>query len=95
MTKQKIYISHLHKNSYPLLSTLLKHLWQRLQPRLLGYDATSLAHLYLGRFSHSSLSGWMESYFQVSQMFDQVQGLPLAGPLKDIETCPEATSALS
>ena len=46
-------ISHLHKYSDPLLSTLLKHLWQRLS--VLGYDATSLAHLYLGSFSHSSL----------------------------------------
>ena len=28
-------------------------------------------------------------------MFDRVQVRPLAGPLKDIETCPEATPALS
>ena len=38
MTKQKQVftkeLSHLHKYSYPLLSTLLKHLWQRLQPRV-------------------------------------------------------------
>ena len=27
-------VSHLHKYSYPLISTLLKHLWQRLQPRV-------------------------------------------------------------
>ena len=27
-------ISHLHKYSDPLLSTLLKHLWQRLQPQI-------------------------------------------------------------
>ena len=34
MTRQKHTneISHLHKYSDPLLSTLLKHLWQRLQP---------------------------------------------------------------
>ena len=35
---------------------MLKHLRQRLHPSsLLGYDATSLAHLYLESFSHSSL----------------------------------------
>ena len=38
------------KYSDPLLSTLLNHLWQRLQPQ----DPTSLAHLYLGSFSPSS-----------------------------------------
>jgi hypothetical protein len=27
-------IEHLHKYYDPLLSTLLKHLWQRLQPQL-------------------------------------------------------------
>jgi hypothetical protein len=48
-------ISHVHKYSDPVLSTLLKHLWQQLQPRVFGYDATSLAHLHLGSFSHSSL----------------------------------------
>ena len=48
-------MSHLHKYSDPLLSTLLKQLWQRLQPCLLGYDATSLTHLYLRSFFHSTL----------------------------------------
>jgi hypothetical protein len=62
---------------------------------LLGYDATILAYLYLGSFSHSSLqilarSGWMGSVatqqFQDSQeMFDRVQVRALAGPLKDIK----------
>ena len=63
---------------------------------LLGYDATSLAHLYLGSFSHSSLQilsscqvGWgvLQHYcFQVSpEMFDRVQVQALAGPLKDIQ----------
>ena len=37
------------------VSTLLKHLCQRLQQSLLGYDATSLAHTYLGSFSHPPL----------------------------------------
>ena len=59
---------------------------------LLGYDATSLVHLYLGIFSHSSLQilsssiRWMHSYFQVSpEMFDRVQVQALAGPLNDIQ----------
>ena len=47
-------ISHLHMYSDPLLSNLLKHLWQRLQS-LLRYAATNLANLYSGSFSHSSL----------------------------------------
>ena len=65
---------------------------------LLGNDATSLAHLYLGSFSLSSLQilsssvrlvGWgvsLNSYFQVSpEMSDQVQVRALAGPLKYIQ----------
>ena len=52
---------------------------------LLGNDATSLAHLYLCNFSHSSLQ-ILSSYFEVSPdlKFDQVQFRALAGPLKDI-----------
>ena len=54
---------------------------------LLRYDATSLAHLYLGSFTHSSMQiisssvrldgeGYMHSYFQVSpEMFGRVQVL--------------------
>ena len=57
---------------------------------LLGYDATSLAHLI---FSADPLKlcqvGWgvsLHSYFQVSpEMFDRVQVRALAGPLKDIQ----------
>ena len=61
---------------------------------LLGYDATSLAHLYLGTFfSADRLKlcqvGWgasLHSYFQVSpEMLDRVQVRALAGPLKDIQ----------
>ena len=58
---------------------------------LLGYNTTSLAHLHLGSFSHSSLqilsnSVRLHSYFQVSpEMFDRVQVRTLAGPLKDIQ----------
>ena len=52
--KHKTKISHLYKYSDPLFSTLLKHFWQRLQPRVF-LGMTSLAHLYLRSFSHSSL----------------------------------------
>ena len=61
---------------------------------LLGYDATSLAHLYLEGFSHSSLQilsssvrlNGEHSYFQVSpEMFDRDLVRALAGPLKDIQ----------
>ena len=64
---------------------------------LLGYDVTSLAHLYLGEFlpffSADPLKlcqvgrvASLYSYFQVSpEMFDQVQVRALAGPLKDIQ----------
>ena len=38
----------------------------------------------------------LHSYFQVSpEMFDRVQVRTLARPLKDMETCPETTLALS
>uniref|UniRef100_A0A8C7TRS8 Negative elongation factor complex member B n=1 Tax=Oncorhynchus mykiss TaxID=8022 RepID=A0A8C7TRS8_ONCMY len=79
---------HLHKYSDPLLSTLLKHLLVAITASsLLVYDATSMAHLYLGSFSHSSLQilssscqvRWgasLHSYFQVRA---------LAGPLRDIQ----------
>ena len=63
---------------------------------LLGYDATSLVHLYLGSFSHYSLqilsrsvrlNGELHSYFQESpEMFVQVKVRALAGPLKDIQS---------
>ena len=73
---------------------------------LLGYDTVSLAHLYLGSFSHSFLQilsscqvGWgasLHSYFQIyPEMLNRVQVHTLAGPLKDIETLPEATPVLS
>ena len=95
---------HSHKYSDPLFSTLLKHHWQRLQPWIfLGNDTTSMAHLYLGVFSADRLKhcqvGWgasLQSYFQVSpEMLDRVQVWALAGPLKDIEPCPEASPAFS
>ena len=63
----------------------------------LGYDAASLAHLYLGEFlpflSANPLKlcqvGWgvsLHSDFQVSpEMFDQVQLWALPGELNDIQ----------
>lgn len=42
--------------SQPFLNTLLMHLWKQLQPRVFFQcDATSLAHLSLGSFAHSSV----------------------------------------
>ena len=71
-------ISHLHKYSDPLLSTLLKHLWQRLQPQVFSVDPLKLCQVGWGVSLHS--------YFQVfPEMFDRVQVRTLAGPLKDIQ----------
>ena len=118
MTKQKTVFRHfckcienknmfLHMYSDPLLSTLLKHLWLWLQPRIfLGMTLQAwhtciwgVSPILLFR-SSQALSGWMGSIvaqlFSVSpEMFDQVQVWVLPGPLKDIETCPEATPVLS
>lgn len=42
--------------SQPFLNTLLMHLWKQLQPRVFFQcDATSLAHLSVGSFAHSSV----------------------------------------
>ena len=47
MFAPKKYMLHLHKYSDPLLSTLLKHLWQRLQPRyFLGMTLQCLAKVF-------------------------------------------------
>ena len=86
-----VCISHLHKYSDPLLSTFLKHLWKLLQPRLLRYEVTSLAHLYLGSFSHCSLqilssSVRLHSNFEVSpKLLGWIHVRVLAEPLKDIQ----------
>ena len=77
-----------------MLSTLLKHLLQRLQPQVfLGKLGTSVFGEFLPFFSADPLKlcqfGWgalLHSYFQVSpEMFDQIQVRALAGPLKDIQ----------
>jgi hypothetical protein len=99
---------HLHKNSDPLLSTLLKHLWQRFQPLVfLGYDAISLAHLYLGSFSHSSLqilssSVRLEGERRWTAIFRSLHrfrsgSIPGSGWATQghSEACPEAIAALS
>ena len=63
---------------------------------LLGYDATLLAHLYLGSFPHSSLqilsssislegSVTAQLFSGLSRVIDVVQVWALAGPLKDIQ----------
>ena len=61
---------------------------------LLGYDTTSLAHLYLGSFFSADplklcpVGGGvlLHSYFQVSpEMFDRVQVRALVGSLKDMQ----------
>jgi hypothetical protein len=79
---------HLHTipHNDPLPSTLLKHLWQRLQ---FGRPVFGEFLLF---FSADTLKprqvGWralLHSYVQVSpEMFDWVQVRALAGPLKDI-----------
>ena len=71
-----------------LLSTLLKHLWQRLQHRIfLGIWGVS--PILLCRSSETLQVGWgafLHNYFQVfPEMFDRVQVWALAGPLKDIQ----------
>ena len=85
--------SRWHKYSDPLLSTQLKHLWQRLQPPV--YLGMTWQALHTWRFSaillcrsSQALSRWGpsgDSNFHVSpEMFDWVQVRTLAGPLKDI-----------
>ena len=83
--------------SDPLLSTLLKHLWQRLQPWVFLGKMLKAWHtciwgvspILLCRFCQV-LSGWMGSvvsqlFSGFSEMLDWVQVRALAGPLKDIQ----------
>ena len=86
-------IWHLYKYSDPLLSTLLKHLWQQLQLHVfLGMTLQAWHTCIWGVspillcWSSEALSGWLHRYFQVfPEMFDRVQVQALAGPLKDIQ----------
>ncbi len=62
-TKEKI--SHVHKYSQPLLNTLLKQLWQQLQPRVWCYKlGTSIfgmvSPIHLWKTAQAP-SGWMVS----------------------------------
>ena len=51
----------LHKHSDPLLSTLLKHLWQRLQPQVFLGMMLQAWHTILLCRSSQALSGWIGS----------------------------------
>ena len=106
--KFKTEISHLHKYSAPLLCTLLKHLWQLLQPQVLLGMMLQSWHTCIGEFlpffSAEPLKlcqvEWgasLDSYFQFSpEMLDRAQFRALAGHTQGYsETCPEATPALS
>ena len=78
--KNKMKI-HLYKYSDPLLSTLLKHLRQLLQPRVLSDMTNTCIWGFLPFFSADPLKccqvGWgasLHSYFQVfPEIFDWVQ----------------------
>ena len=103
MTKQKQIFRNVgkfiknvisHKYSDPLLSSLLKHLWQRLQPWVFYKLGTPVFGELLPFFSTDPLKlcqvGWgvsLHSDFQVSpEMFNRVQVRALAGPVKDIQS---------
>jgi hypothetical protein len=83
-------------SSDPLHNTLLKPLWQRLQPRVFLGMTLQAWHTCIWGVSQSSLQilsscsvGWgalLHSCFQVSpEVFDRVQVRTLAGPLTDIQ----------
>ena len=105
---KKTEILHLRKHSDPLLSTLLKHIWQQLQPRVfLGMTLQAwhtciwgVSNILLWR-SSQALSGWMGSV--AAQIFSGLSrdvhsgsspgsGLATQG---HSETCPEGTHAWS
>ena len=99
MTKQrqvfrKLEISYLHKYSDPLLSTFVEAPLAVITAlSLLGYDATSLAQLYLGSFSHSSLqilssSVRLDGERRCTAIFRSLQRCSIrfkSGPVKDIQ----------
>ena len=86
---KKTAILHLHKYSDPLLSTLLKHLWQRLQTRVfLGMTLQA---------GHTGICG-VSSYFSAYHLrLCQVGwGVSLHSYFQgNSENFPEATPALS
>ena len=78
---------NVHMYSDPLLSTLLKHLQQRLQPRIFLGMTLQAWHTCIWGVSpilRPALSGWMGSV--AAQLFSGLnQVRALAGPLKDIQ----------
>ena len=109
MPKQKqLKKKCLHKYSDPLLSTLLKHLWQRLQPRVFLVMMLQAWHnciwgvspILLNR-SFKALSGWMGSVAvqifsggsrDVRMGSNPGSGWAIQG---HSETCPKANPAFS
>ena len=87
---------HILKYSQPLRNTLLKHLWQQLQPQVFLIRMQQAWHTYFWSVSPIFFAGriklhqvgWgvsVHSHFQISpEVFNQVQVWALAGPLKDI-----------
>ena len=101
-------ISHLHKHSDLLHSTLLKHFWQRLQPQVLLGMSLQAWHTFIWGVSpillcrsSQALSGWMVSVAAplFSGLSRDVQSGSSPGSGWAIrgysETCPEATHVLS
>ena len=100
--------THLRNYSAPLLSTLLKHLWQRLQPRVfLGMTLQAwhtcicgISPILLCR-SSQALSVWMGSvtaqHFSGLSRYVRSGSSPGSGWATQghSEMCPEATPALS
>ena len=118
MTKQKQVFRHFCKflknrklkyhNLDPLLSTLLKHLRERLQPWVYLGMTLQAWHTYIWGVSHiflcrssQSLSGWMGSI--AAQLFSGLSTDVRSGSSPDFgwatqgqsETCPKATPVLS
>ena len=113
MTKQKQafrnvckrIIKKLQNYIYTSLQTLYSVLcWSTLAAlttsSLLGHDATSLAHLYLGSFSHSSLqilssSVRLDGKHRCIAIFRSLQRYSSPDSGWATQSCPEATPALS
>ena len=82
---------HIDISIQTLYSVQLKHIWQRLQPRVfLGMTQQALL-IWIWGFSailicrsSQALSGWMGSVSGQPEMFDWVQVRVLAGPLREL-----------
>ena len=95
--KFKTEITHLHKYYDPLLSTLLKHLWHRVQPRVFMGMTLQAWHTCIWGVSpiflcstSQDLSSWMGSvaaqlFSGLSRDVQSVQVQALAGQFKDIQ----------